>query len=134
MYLWDVRISEGCLDVSEGQVRTGQVRNGQATTGQDGMGQVRTGQVRTGPVGAGHMGAGQIGLGQVRKGQVLLEVCLEGVWMMSRGYPGGVWMVFGGLVRTGQVKSGQVKTYCQKGKSGIVKSTLEILRHLSKML
>ena len=114
MYLWDVRISEGCLDVSEGQVRTGQVRNGQDTTGQDGMGQVRTGQVRT--------------------GQVLLEVCLEGVWMMSRGYPGGVWMVFGGLVRTGQVKSGQVKTYCQKGKSGIVKSTLEILRHLSKML
>ena len=46
MYEWYV----GCLDVSDGQVRTGQVRIGQVRTGQVRTGQVRTGQVSKGQV------------------------------------------------------------------------------------
>ena len=41
-------MGEGCLDVSERQVRTSQGRRGQVGKGQVRTGQARTGQVRTG--------------------------------------------------------------------------------------
>ena len=54
----------GCLDVSQGQVRSGEVR----------IRQLRTGQVQRGQVRAGYFRTEQVRTGQARKGQV--RTCL----------------------------------------------------------